>query len=129
MEQMKLRVIYFHHFCVLPYTSQLICPSIKKTNDNNVDCLGATDEPTLYRVLIERKHCHDFYCANDNSQSLTSLGLLRICSGYQEVSMQSCEDLLGNYQIIYFSLNIMNKLVKNRAQNMKNTMCSSLSIT
>jgi hypothetical protein len=125
---MKLRVIYLHHFCVLSYTHQSICPSINKTNDNNVDCLGATDESTLCRVLIERKYCHDFYCANDNSQSLTSLGLLRICSGCQEVSMQSCEDLLGKYQIIYFSLNIMNKLVKNRAQNMKNTMCSSLSI-
>ncbi|CAF4159051.1 unnamed protein product [Rotaria sordida] len=37
------------HLCVLPDTNQFICIPLEKINDNNIDCLGATDERTLCR--------------------------------------------------------------------------------
>ncbi|CAF2656472.1 unnamed protein product [Rotaria sp. Silwood2] len=35
------------HICVSPHTNQLICLPMKKANYDKIDCLGATDEPTL----------------------------------------------------------------------------------
>ncbi|CAF4566598.1 unnamed protein product, partial [Rotaria sp. Silwood2] len=47
------------HICVSPHTNQLICLPMKKANYDKIDCLGATDEPTLcqerqYEVCIIR---------------------------------------------------------------------------
>ena len=65
-----------HHLCVSPDTNQFICLPIEKANDGNVDCLGATDEPTLCGTKIQsyiRESSDDFYCMNQSSQSCISI--------------------------------------------------------
>ncbi|CAF3089752.1 unnamed protein product [Rotaria sp. Silwood2] len=56
-----------HHLCVSPHTNELMCLSVEKGNDGKIDCLGATDEPTLcYRDF----HTHisgNFFCIDDHS--------------------------------------------------------------
>jgi hypothetical protein len=38
-----------HHLCVSPHTNKLICLPMEKVNDGNINCLGASDEPTVCR--------------------------------------------------------------------------------
>jgi hypothetical protein len=57
------------HLCVSPYSNQLMCLSIDKANDGNIDCLGATDEPILCRVkMYTFEHQDRFHCVHHNAQ-------------------------------------------------------------
>ena len=61
------------HLCVSLNTKQLICLSIEKINDGNVDCIGGTDEPTLCGKKIQRKprqpvNLAAFHCTNHSSK-------------------------------------------------------------
>ncbi|CAF5128308.1 unnamed protein product, partial [Rotaria sp. Silwood1] len=38
-----------HYKCVSPHNNELVCLPAKQANDGKIDCLGATDEPTLYQ--------------------------------------------------------------------------------
>ncbi|CAF1606602.1 unnamed protein product [Rotaria magnacalcarata] len=58
-----------HHICVSNQTKQLTCLPIKKANDGNIDCIGATDEPILCR---KNHHIHTdayFYCGNNSQRT------------------------------------------------------------
>ena len=57
-----------HHICISPITYQLMCLPIEKANDGNIDCLGATDEPTLCRSNHYHLTPTNFHCKNDTSR-------------------------------------------------------------
>jgi hypothetical protein len=71
-----------HHLCVSPYTNELMCLPIEKVNDGNVDCLGATDEPsrcgTNVQTLYPTPSDH-FYCMNQSSRACIKFSYL--CDG------------------------------------------------
>ncbi|CAF1517044.1 unnamed protein product [Adineta ricciae] len=56
------------HLCVSSRTKQFICLNINKTNDGQIDCLGAIDEPSICqrnnRYVIE-----NLYCTQNNSKT------------------------------------------------------------
>ena len=56
------------HRCVSPDTNQLTCLSLDKANDGHIDCLGATDEPTICRSNHHVQGDANFYCRNRTSQ-------------------------------------------------------------
>ncbi|CAF1225711.1 unnamed protein product [Rotaria sp. Silwood1] len=65
------------HICVSPYTNQLMCISIDKANDGNIDCLGATDEPKLCQRIVDINVIPRFYCTDDNN--FLCLSTNRLC--------------------------------------------------
>jgi hypothetical protein len=75
MVKMKLTVIY-HHLCISSDTNQLMCLSIEKINDGNVDCLSGSDEITLCRVKYRYIQYLNFYCMNQTSDSCIDFGYL-----------------------------------------------------
>ena len=56
------------HICVSPDTNRLMCLSLDKANDGVIDCLGATDEPTICRSSDHVLNDINFYCPNHTSQ-------------------------------------------------------------
>jgi hypothetical protein len=62
-----------HHICVRPETDQFMCLSIDKTNDGNIDCLGAMDKPNLCRPIDYRLHKSQFYCMDHSDKSCVSV--------------------------------------------------------
>ncbi|CAF4347509.1 unnamed protein product, partial [Rotaria sp. Silwood2] len=69
-----------HHKCVSPYTNELICLPIKQANDGKIDCLGATDEPTLCQKKYQEQFSNNFYCINSYYQSC--IGVTDLCDNY-----------------------------------------------
>ena len=91
-----------HHLCVSPDTNQLICLPIEKANDGKVDCLGATDEPTLCRTKYSiNTMIYDFYCMNQTFPSCIILSSL--CNGHKiNVNMEMMNNFV--FQIEYPSM-------------------------
>ncbi|CAF0926998.1 unnamed protein product [Rotaria sp. Silwood1] len=54
------------HKCVSPDTNELICLPVKQANDGKIDCLGATDEPTLCQEKYQVNFYYNFYCINSS---------------------------------------------------------------
>ncbi|CAF1090135.1 unnamed protein product [Adineta steineri] len=54
------------HKCVSHDTNRFICLPISKANDGKVDCIGATDEPTLCRTEYQDINEYNFYCMNQS---------------------------------------------------------------
>ena len=52
------------HLCVTLHSYELACLPIAKINDGEIDCLGATDEPTRCRTKYESTYKNNFYCSN-----------------------------------------------------------------
>ncbi|CAF1313354.1 unnamed protein product [Adineta ricciae] len=50
-----------HHLCVSATNYTFTCLSIEKANDGKIDCVGATDEPSLCRSTQYRSE-KNFYC-------------------------------------------------------------------
>ncbi|CAF3755523.1 unnamed protein product [Rotaria sp. Silwood1] len=69
-----------HHKCVSPYTNELICLPIKQANDGKIDCLGATDEPTLCQKKYQEEFSQNFYCINSYYESC--IGVADLCDNY-----------------------------------------------
>ncbi|CAF1576537.1 unnamed protein product, partial [Rotaria sordida] len=67
------------HLCVLPDTNQFTCIPLEKINDNNIDCLGATDEPTLCQKYDYAYNYRSFLCKNSSSQRC--INLAHLCNG------------------------------------------------
>jgi hypothetical protein len=67
-----------HHICVSPKTKQLMCLPIAKANNDKIDCLGATDEPKLFRSNGHRLKKEHFYCKN-GSLSGAYVGTRALC--------------------------------------------------
>jgi hypothetical protein len=65
-----------HHICVSPTMNQLMCLTIERANDDEIDCLGATDEPKLCRSNDYQPVSDDFYCKNYGSGSCITSGFL-----------------------------------------------------
>ncbi|CAF4679799.1 unnamed protein product, partial [Rotaria sp. Silwood1] len=55
-----------HHKCVSLYTNELIWFPIKRANDGKIDCLGATDEPTLCQEKYRAIFYDNFYSINSS---------------------------------------------------------------
>ncbi|CAF3543872.1 unnamed protein product [Rotaria sp. Silwood1] len=55
-----------HHKCVSLYTNELIWLPIKQANDGKIDCLGATDEPTLCQEKYHTIFYDNFYCIDSS---------------------------------------------------------------
>ncbi|CAF4595144.1 unnamed protein product [Rotaria sp. Silwood2] len=58
-----------HHRCVSLHTNELISLPVKQANDGKIDCLGATDEPTLCQEKYQIEFSFNFYCINSSRQS------------------------------------------------------------
>ena len=82
-----------HHLCIQPVTFQLMCLPLEKANDGDIDCLGATDEPTKCRLNTYEKDDRNFYCDSimDNARCVN---INYICS-----SSTSANCLYGNKTI------------------------------
>ncbi|CAF1317877.1 unnamed protein product [Adineta steineri] len=81
----------YHHICVSPKTSQLMCLPLEQANDGNIDCLGATDEPQLCRSDDYSGNNVNIYCRNDEKSNCTSYE--SICDGpvCNETNYDFCE--------------------------------------
>ncbi|CAF5074486.1 unnamed protein product, partial [Rotaria sp. Silwood1] len=55
-----------HHQCVSSLTNKFTCLPVDKANDNNIDCVGATDEPSLCQPKYEVYLYDNFYCRQSN---------------------------------------------------------------
>ena len=64
------------HICVSPNTSQFMCLPIEKANDQKIDCLGATDEPTACHDDPYNTKNDNYYCGSSYTQSCMSAHLL-----------------------------------------------------
>ncbi|CAF2814581.1 unnamed protein product [Rotaria sp. Silwood2] len=84
----KLNCSLDHHLCVLPDTNQLVCLSIEKINDGKIDCLGATNEPTLCPGQSNMYFGANFYCTyRSRGECISSLELCnnkKICDQEDE---------------------------------------------
>ena len=70
-----------HHVCVSLHTKTFMCLPIAKANDGQIDCIGAMDEPHLFRSSgLELKE-ETFYC-NSTSSSGTLVQNRAICDRY-----------------------------------------------
>jgi len=82
-----------HHLCITPQTFQLTCLPLAKANDGHIDCLGATDEPTICRSADTRLSLGDFYCPTANANT-------SYCSSVSFICHSNCidgdQDLLCN---------------------------------
>ncbi|CAF4405138.1 unnamed protein product, partial [Rotaria sp. Silwood2] len=58
-----------HHRCVSLHTNELICLPVKQANDGKIDCLGATDEPTLCQKKYRVSLLDNFYCIHSRRHS------------------------------------------------------------
>jgi hypothetical protein len=143
-----------HHLCVSPHTNQFICLPIEKANDGNVDCLGATDEPTRCESKTQIQPSNmlfvgGFYCMNRSSE--LCIGNSQLCDGNNDCEHgddeQFCttngtsaidsdvEKFLYDYHVstrrwhvIRFKLDGMTNLPANDMKNMENTLSSSSSM-
>ena len=139
-----------HHLCVLPNTNELICLSIIKINDGNIDCLGGTDEPQLCGPRIQSKPpmsniLNSYYCMNYSPYLCISQSAL--CNGNNDCEHgddeQFCtsnqtsnvEKFLYNYRlptrdwnIIDFIFNKKIESVQNSMKTIENSLTSSLSV-
>ncbi|CAF4136103.1 unnamed protein product [Rotaria sp. Silwood2] len=151
-----------HHKCVSPETNQLICLSIDKANDGKIDCLGATDEPTLCQRNYKTTIDENFYCMKNNQQACISSVMLcndriycdydddeQFCVNYRS-NVSSSKNIFDSYSCItrsdveqflcrevkhkikqqmkYFSLEGMNKSVKDQTNNLTKSVFLSSSI-
>jgi hypothetical protein len=76
-----------------------MCLPVEKVNDNNVNCLGATDEPTLCgknRYETNWITFGDFYCMNPSSRSCISDK--NLCDGYNDCEHEDNEQFCSTNQ-------------------------------
>ncbi|CAF1251589.1 unnamed protein product [Adineta ricciae] len=65
--------------CVTLYTTQLICLSIHKFHDGQIDCLGATDEIMLYRRPYANSD-RGFYCVIKDRGDFANIENRQLCT-------------------------------------------------
>ncbi|CAF4239850.1 unnamed protein product, partial [Rotaria sordida] len=81
------------HLCVLPDTNQFTCIPLEKINDNNIDCLGATDERTLCQKYNYAYNYRSFLCKNSSSQRC--INLAHLCNGKFDCEYGDDEQFYG----------------------------------
>ncbi|CAF1417530.1 unnamed protein product [Adineta steineri] len=84
------------HKCISPETNQFICLPISKANDGKVDCLGATDEPTLCRIEYTKTNYYNFYCRNHRSKQC--LDFLQLCNNREDCDYGDDEQFCTTYK-------------------------------
>ncbi|UJR19278.1 hypothetical protein I4U23_022407 [Adineta vaga] len=62
---------YDEYTCISIHTKQMICLSIKKINDRQIDCLDGSDEP----IVCKENHCINItnLCENWNNSSMKNI--------------------------------------------------------
>ncbi|CAF1509173.1 unnamed protein product, partial [Rotaria sordida] len=74
----------YYHICVSPHTHQFMCLPLGKAHDDNIDCIGGTDEPKLCRSNDYRSSYKNFQCINDTG---------KLCIKPEDLCYQShCQD-------------------------------------
>ncbi|CAF4097641.1 unnamed protein product [Rotaria sp. Silwood2] len=73
-----------HHLCVSFNTNQLECLPYDKVNDNNIDCVGGTDEPTICRKQVFAHETNNDIFACKNSSSNICFSSSSLCNSYFE---------------------------------------------
>ncbi|CAF3945712.1 unnamed protein product [Adineta steineri] len=85
------------HICVSPKTNQFICLPIEKANDNNIDCIGGTDEPKLCRSNNYEHTTKNFYCITNENEVCRDPEYLCIASKCKDQSdIQFCDKTRPN---------------------------------
>ncbi|CAF4581754.1 unnamed protein product, partial [Rotaria sp. Silwood2] len=116
-----------HHICVSYLTNQLMCLSIDKANDGNIDCLGATDEPKLCRSLGNKFKLENFYCHNDRYKSCISHQ--NLCNNYKDCEYGDDEvacDTTRNFTTLEGICNERYRLIRNDVEKF---LCARLNDT
>ena len=80
----------YHHICISSKTWNYTCLPISKTNDGEVDCLGAFDERTFCQKDLIETEISDFYCMGYGSS--ICLSRERVCDGRFD-----CKDSLDEH--------------------------------
>ncbi|CAF1478440.1 unnamed protein product, partial [Adineta steineri] len=118
-----LNYLLDHHKCVSPDTNQFIYLPINKADDGKVDCLGATDEPTLCHKQNAIIYWHGFYCMNQSLKPcIPDVQLcysLFVCQ--RNVKMQP----YIKEPIIHFTLDGMKKSLEDQTKHIENEVRSS----
>ncbi len=78
------------HLCVSPKTNQFICLPIEKTNDGQIDCLGAYDEPQICRMKSSNyKTTNNFHCRNQTNS--LCIGAEGLCDNHNDCEHEDDE--------------------------------------
>ncbi|CAF1199696.1 unnamed protein product [Adineta ricciae] len=86
----------FHHMCVFPNEpNKLQCIRLNQTGNDNIDCLGASDERQHCRMLHENDKHLRFYCWNDTK----CIDVLDICDGIEDCRFGDDEQFCINDEI------------------------------
>jgi len=70
------------HFCISIVTNQSICLPVHRTNDGHIDCIGASDEPTICYKNNRIFHTKNFYCLNSTIDPCISV--YNVCDGIRD---------------------------------------------
>ncbi|CAF4997127.1 unnamed protein product, partial [Rotaria sp. Silwood1] len=73
-----------HHLCVSFNTNQLECLPYEKANDNNIDCIGGTDEPNICQGQFSHYDVNYNIFACKNSSSNRCVASFALCNSYFE---------------------------------------------
>ncbi|CAF3713958.1 unnamed protein product [Rotaria sp. Silwood1] len=95
----------FEHDCVSPINLTMICLSMNRTNNDIIDCFGATDEMTICRDKHPNQ-LQGFHCANsDQCVSCLSISYNPIVHYFKLASPSSTTHMQNKQDVIYSILN------------------------
>ncbi|CAF0830570.1 unnamed protein product [Rotaria sordida] len=111
----------YHHICVSPQTYELMCLSIEKANDGNIDCVGATDEPKLCRSKNHQPKYENFYCKNDTIHSC--IRSHNLCSSQQQCMYGDDEPICNSTKNKPSLYSICNDIYASIRTDIQNFIC------
>jgi hypothetical protein len=111
------------HLCVSPNTNRFLCLPIDKANDGHVDCLGATDEPTLCRTNNQLDlHKFNFYCKNSSVQSCISPSYL--CDGSKQCQYGDDEQFCTKNRTLSINYSICQHPNRRKISDVEHFLCN-----
>jgi hypothetical protein len=113
-----------HHLCVSSQTNQLMCLNITKVNDDKVDCLGATDEPTLCQIKNRITSNRTFYCMKQTLQLCIDLSTL--CNGYNDCEHGDDEQFCKKNRTLPMNTGICRKEYLSFQSDVEKFLCDQL---
>jgi hypothetical protein len=90
-----------HHICVSPNTTKFMCLPLKQAHDGHIDCLGATDEPTVCRADDHQLTGNNFHCITDKDEfCIFAAGLCYPYYCRDRMDRQICNTTYNDNQIL-----------------------------
>jgi hypothetical protein len=86
-----------------------MCLPIEKANDGKIDCLGATDEPSICRRNLYVNYDGNFYCKNDSRIDRFCIVRRDICSNYMHCDHEDYQEICAQNANLTNSRDICNK--------------------